>query len=889
MSTHTLSMMAQQSLVQEEFSYTNIELFKGEMIGSGAYGAVCKARCDKLPCAAKLLYNTLLDVQDQASLGSGQSDRLSLERSHRTPMNRFKQECQFLSRVSHPNIVQYLGTYSDPDTHILVLLMEIMDESLTHFIENSPGAIPLCVQVDIGHDVILALDYLHSNNIIHRDLSSNNVLLTSSRRAKVSDFGMSTIIGNNDISNSLTLCPGNVSYMPPEALDQPPQYTNSLDIFSFGVLLVQVNSLLFPNPSNRFTAVDVISPISHKAVEAKLAVPEIKRRIQHIHMLDGSSPLLPIVLDCLRDVGQERPSASQLCDRFMAAKKAVEYAQSKETFKTCTEGGRSQKEDGEVNWEENIYELDDELPKSYQHFIEKIKQLEEANQHLQERVEETEQEDASSSQLLSIRSRELQRLNRLLSTKEEESLNSLNDSSLKEEQDMLKESELRYLNSTIEDMSRENIRLREQIHLQDATIADLQSIVDDREDYISSTKAHLLAEMEDNHKLRAQLDRRPTLSRDDSAAHESLDEWIKSPAKVDGVACDLEKKEKEVKDLKKFISIKDAHITVLQEQLQIMEAKLNKSTSSPTPNKPTVKPRSHLNIQVEWELGKKAPSLIQAGSTAVSGTMVYCRPANSGDIYEFSAKHMTWRLLENCPSNACTLVTIDNILTAVGGKNTSKLLSFVEDDEGVEKWEEIYPPMSMERFNTAAAYSNGLLIVAGGFGRGWSSVPDVEILNVTTHVWSPARTLPYPIYSATAAVCNNCVYVVGGYFEKARGHFSALACPMNNLTEEFNSHGDAEASLSWHKIADVPVCRSTCISFRGKLAVAGGRLVNGLHSSSVYLYNSNANNWTSVTDMLQARSECHVGVVNDKKIVVAGGYTVGGLTDDVEIGNIVMR
>jgi serine/threonine-protein kinase TNNI3K len=61
--------------------------------------------------------------------------------------------------------------------------MELMDDSLTHFLESSPRPIPYHIQVNICHDITLALSFLHSNGIVHRDLSSNNVLLIGNVRA----------------------------------------------------------------------------------------------------------------------------------------------------------------------------------------------------------------------------------------------------------------------------------------------------------------------------------------------------------------------------------------------------------------------------------------------------------------------------------------------------------------------------------------------------------------------------------------------------------------------------------------------------------------------------------------------------------------------------------
>ena len=164
--------MAEQ---RTEFAYHNIELYKSESLGSGSYGGVCKAKCDGLLCAAKIMHPTLFDLRDPGSASY---------------LRKFQEECRLLSLIRHPNIVQYLGTYSDPDTRLPVLLMELCDESLTAFLERSPGPLSYHLQLNICHDIALALVYLHSNGLIDRDLTGNNVLMIAGTRAKITDFGM---------------------------------------------------------------------------------------------------------------------------------------------------------------------------------------------------------------------------------------------------------------------------------------------------------------------------------------------------------------------------------------------------------------------------------------------------------------------------------------------------------------------------------------------------------------------------------------------------------------------------------------------------------------------------------------------------------------------------
>ena len=285
-----------------------------QTLGVGSYGRVCKAECDGLLCAAKVIHQTLYDPTAQHLIAP--------EKEHRLPMRRFEQECEFLSTIRHPNIIQYLGMYQDPGTRLPVLLMELMDDSLTHFLESSPQPIPYHIQVNICHDIALALSFLHSNGIVHRDLSGNNVLMISNIRAKVTDFGMARLGDTNPRSTHLTftMCPGTDVYMPPEAVQDKPIYTEKIDCFSFGVLVVQIMTQLFPEPGDRRKEVE----IENVGILEK-RISELERRQNHISKIDPNHPLLAITLECLIDKDTERPNAQELCKALVALKKMPKY------------------------------------------------------------------------------------------------------------------------------------------------------------------------------------------------------------------------------------------------------------------------------------------------------------------------------------------------------------------------------------------------------------------------------------------------------------------------------------------------------------------------------------------------------------------------------------
>ena len=309
--------MALQPTPTSSTKNIDIQLFKDKTLGIGAYGKVCRARYGSLPCAAKIIHETLFDPDA--------FKQIAPEKEHRLPFKRFKKEIEVLYNLRHPNVIQYLDVYQDPDTKLPILLMELMDCSLTHFLNHSLQQIPYHIQVNFCHDIALALAFLHANKIIHRDLSSNNVLLISSVRAKVTDFGMATFSVSEKMTQfSRTMCPGTDVYMPPEAVKEKPIYTEKIDCFSLGVLVVQILTQAYPAPRKRQETMD----FSHKGRKVMMIVPEVERRRNHIDLISSNHPLLVIALDCLNDLESDRPSAQEICEKVSSLKESAEYTDS---------------------------------------------------------------------------------------------------------------------------------------------------------------------------------------------------------------------------------------------------------------------------------------------------------------------------------------------------------------------------------------------------------------------------------------------------------------------------------------------------------------------------------------------------------------------------------
>ena len=365
------------------FHYKRVELYKTEVLGIGSYGAVCRAMCDDLPCAAKILHSTLFQFNDPGAMNV---------------LQRFEQECYFLNAIRHPHIVQYLGTYRDPESRLPVLLMEIMEQSLTRYLEQSKEPLPYHTQVNLCYDTALALSYLHSNDIIHRDLSSNNVLLVAGSRAKVTDFGMAKLFDINLSMAPMTMCPGTSAYMSPEALRDPPVYNKKLDCFSFGVLDIQIITRQFPDPD---PAVQIVEDSRYPMGRVQVLVPETDRRRSHISLIDPGHPLLLIATDCLSYNAEDRPSAHDLCNRLATLKVSTHYDQSVQQAK-----GKSSSAQMAAAERECSARLIRELQEEREQHIETIQALQQQTVAKDNRLQE--KETTVLRQLDKIRGMELQ-------------------------------------------------------------------------------------------------------------------------------------------------------------------------------------------------------------------------------------------------------------------------------------------------------------------------------------------------------------------------------------------------------------------------------------------------------------------------------------------------
>ena len=224
-------------------------------------------------------------------------------------LQRFEAEYRTLGKLRHPNIVQFLGVYFEAGSPILV--MEYLHTTLSHCIEQH-GILPNEIAYPILQNVALGLCYLHGQTppLIHRDLSANNVLLTSDMKAKIADLGVVKILNVTPAQMSCMTCaPGTPVYMPPEAMTKSPTYDTKIDDFSYGVLILHIFSGRWPIPGAAVKR-DPQNPDSITALN------EVERREEFVQDMGSEHPLMNLMLKCLSNFPEKRPVAGEILARI---------------------------------------------------------------------------------------------------------------------------------------------------------------------------------------------------------------------------------------------------------------------------------------------------------------------------------------------------------------------------------------------------------------------------------------------------------------------------------------------------------------------------------------------------------------------------------------------
>ena len=275
----------------ESYQLTGVRVTDREL-GHGSYATVQELEYMGLKCAGKMIHEVLLRQGDNSYY-----------------VRRFEEECRLLSQVRHPNIVQFLGVLFQQGVRVPILVMEYLPTNLTSCIEQY-GILPNEISYSILHDVALGLFYFHSQTppIIHRDLSSNNVLLTANMTAKISDLGVARILNLTPLQVSrMTQAPGTPAYMPPEVMVANPKYDTSIDEFSYGILMIHMFSGRWPEPQ--------VGQIRTDNGEM-IPVSEAERREVFLQAIGNDHPLMDLILRCINNHPECRLHSNKIVEQL---------------------------------------------------------------------------------------------------------------------------------------------------------------------------------------------------------------------------------------------------------------------------------------------------------------------------------------------------------------------------------------------------------------------------------------------------------------------------------------------------------------------------------------------------------------------------------------------
>jgi len=189
-----------------------------EKIGEGGMSEVYKAKCHKLNrfVAVKILKKQFADNKEISQ--------------------KFKREATAIANLSDANIVNVLdvGTQDDID----YIVMEYVSGKTLKELINYSGKLTYNTTIKIALQIAKALDCAHRNNIIHRDIKPQNILVTETGEVKVTDFGIAKSTDSQTITNTTSII-GSAHYLSPEQAKGTYIDFRS-DIYSFGIVLYEM-------------------------------------------------------------------------------------------------------------------------------------------------------------------------------------------------------------------------------------------------------------------------------------------------------------------------------------------------------------------------------------------------------------------------------------------------------------------------------------------------------------------------------------------------------------------------------------------------------------------------------------------------------------------------
>ena len=212
----------------------------------------------------------------------------------------FQEKSALYSYFVHPNIEQVETALYLANEGLPILISELLPENLDMFTTRMKGSLTVYQQLDLCSDVANGLQYLHDSGLAHTNLHGRNVLVSHDGHAKIGDYVCPQVIQYSEEMPS-----HDIPYLPPEAVDEDKsQWTEQSDIYSLGVLFLQVATQDIPKPTD------------------KTELLKLKQRREELASIGNHHPLVSIIQRCLTTIKVARPSTSQVLEQIKRAKES---------------------------------------------------------------------------------------------------------------------------------------------------------------------------------------------------------------------------------------------------------------------------------------------------------------------------------------------------------------------------------------------------------------------------------------------------------------------------------------------------------------------------------------------------------------------------------------
>lgn len=221
----------------------------------------------------------------------------------RKNVGKYLSVCAALSKLRHPNIQQLLGFVSQNEDNTkpsASIVTELIDLTLTKLLaDHKCNEIQTTTHIKICYDVAKAVSYLHLSKISHLLIRSDCVMVTRDHRAKLCDI-TSSLLYQSGLNSEAEMI--NANYLPADGM-LPGATSAKIDTFSIGVLYLQTITHVAPNP-------DPVDETHNTEIEC---------RQSHIDLVHSSHPLLPLIIICLSNKPDDRPTDEEICSVLEAS------------------------------------------------------------------------------------------------------------------------------------------------------------------------------------------------------------------------------------------------------------------------------------------------------------------------------------------------------------------------------------------------------------------------------------------------------------------------------------------------------------------------------------------------------------------------------------------